>query len=83
MQTVMITLRDQGGRFAYDLELPYDQEAQLLAPQVVQALHAYNRRLELSGTEQLYVPRERRILAPNETLAQVGVRNGDYLVLTR
>ena len=76
MEMVMVTLRDEGHTFAYDLELPYEMEAE-----IVEALHAYNHNLTLSTDSKLYFPHERQLLRPWESLAQAGVHNGDYLVL--
>lgn len=81
MEMVMVTLRDEGHTFAYDLELPYEMEAERLIGQIVQALHAYNHHLTLSPSCKLYLPHERQVLRPCESLAQAGVHNGDYLVL--
>lgn len=83
METVMITIRDEKGSFVYDLELPYDLEAAPLSASIAEALIHYNHRLPLTGKETLYVPRVHRKLQPDETLGQAGVRNGDYIVLTR
>lgn len=80
---IMVTLRDENGTFAYDLELPYDMEAERLTEQIVRALGAYNRKLRFTGSEGLYAPRLRRRLRPCETMEQVGLQNGEYLVLTR
>ena len=46
MEMVMVTLRDEGHTFAYDLELPYEMEAERLIGQIVEALHAYNHNLK-------------------------------------
>ena len=81
MEMVMVTLRDEGHTFAYDLELPYEMESERLIGQIAQALHAYNHHLTLSQSCKLYLPHERQVLRPWESLAQAGVHNGDYLVL--
>lgn len=81
MEMVMVTLRDEGHTFAYDLELPYEMEAERLIGQIAEALHAYNHNLTLSTDGKLYFPHERQLLRPWESLSQAGVHNGDYLVL--
>lgn len=81
MEMVMVTLRDEGHTFAYDLELPYEMETERLIGQIAEALHAYNHNLTLSTDSKLYFPHERQLLRPWESLAQAGVHNGDYLVL--
>lgn len=84
MNAVIVTInfKYENGTKGYDVELPCGVPADRLAAHIAQAVNGYSRRyrLPLSGG-QLYCPRLKRCLAPEETLERAGIWNGDYIIL--
>lgn len=83
MNKAIVTLKDERESFAYDLELPTDLEYEKLIDDIVQTIISYN-------PELLYQTLKTRLIIPKlgmkemqmgETLEQLGVFNGDYLII--
>lgn len=82
METIIVTVTDEKGRFSEDLEVPVGLEAQKLKEDIVQTLEGWRPELCLDSFRlELKAGRSGRILQKNETLEEAGVWNGGYLIL--
>lgn len=83
MNKVIITLQDDNNSFAYDLELPTDLEFEKLIDDIVQTIISYNPNLFYQTMKtSLIIPKlEMKKMQNGETLEQLGVYNGDYLII--
>jgi hypothetical protein len=82
MKQCILTICDQKTKARFDVELPTDLEIEKLLDDLTQALEGYQPSLSwnLSQTA-LWSPRLERQLAPQATLEDEGVWNGDYLYI--
>ena len=83
MSKIIITLTDEKKSFAYDLELPTDLENEKLIDDIVQTIISYNPELMYQTMNtKLYVPKlNMREINKDETLDDLGIFNGDYLII--
>lgn len=83
MNKVIVTLRDDKNSFSYDLELPIDLEFDNLMDDIVQTITAYNPNLmfRTSETKLVFPKLMMREMQSGETLEDLGILNGDYLVI--
>lgn len=83
MRKVIVTLRNDRNSFSYDLELPTDLEFDNLMDDIVQTVIAYNPEVLFKTAEtKLIIPKlGMREMQSGETLEDLGVLNGDYLMI--
>ncbi|MDD6526560.1 MAG: EsaB/YukD family protein [Oscillospiraceae bacterium] len=83
MSKVIITLEDEKKSFSYDLELPTNLEYEKLIDDIVQTIISYNPDLMYQTNEvRLMIPKlNMAAMRDGETLEQLGVLNGDYLII--
>lgn len=83
MNKVIVTLWDDKNSFSYDLELPTDLEFDNLIDDIVQTIIAYNPEVMFRTAEtKLIIPKlMMREMRSGETLKDLGILNGDYLVI--
>ena len=83
MAKIIITLTDEKESFAYDLELPTDLENEKLIDDIIQTIISYNPDLMYQTMRtKLYVPKlNMKEMKNDETLEDLGVFNGDYLII--
>lgn len=82
MDTIIVTVTDKKSSFFQDLEVPTDLTVDKLRDDIVQTLNGYRPELYLdSFSTKIFSGRLGRQLADTETLGEVGVWNGDYLML--
>ncbi|MCH5314365.1 MAG: hypothetical protein J1E81_00520 [Eubacterium sp.] len=83
MSKVIITLTDEKMSFAYDLELPADLEYEKVIDDIVQTIISFNPDLMYQTMKtKLIIPKlNMREMQNGETLENLGVFNGDYLII--
>lgn len=81
MVIVSLSYAAPGGTRTYDMEMPCHIPAQTLAEHICQTLDLYTGGSTGSSRTglRLYCRRLGRALAPQETLEQAGVWNGDHI----
>ena len=81
-ETVIVTVKQPGGRDARDLELPTHVPVATLGPLIVQALGWSSAGNERDGLEFTFKVEDGGItVRPNETLESAGVLTGDVITL--
>lgn len=82
MKNIIVTVADKPGRFQYDMEVSVGQPGRQLAEDMMEVLNGQNPELYLDTRYHcLYLNRLGRILSEKETLAEAGIRNGDYITI--
>lgn len=83
MSKIIVTLTDEKESFAYDLELPTDLENEKLVDDIVQTIISYNPDLMFQTMRtKLIIPKlNMKEMKNDETLEELGVFNGDYLII--
>ena len=77
MHHIMVTIENEQRTIQKDVEMPAHVRLALLRPELL-GLMKVN---ALNTNAKLYSVRLKRVLNDEETLGQVGIWNGDYLVL--
>lgn len=77
MHNIMVTIENEQRTIQKDVEMPAHVRLALLRPELL-GLMKVN---ALNTNAKLYSVRLKRVLNDEETLGQVGIWNGDYLVL--
>lgn len=82
MAQIIITARDRKTGLDFDVEVPNDLEADKLLDDLIQALMGADPNLfwDLYST-RLLNPKTGREIAPDRTLREEGIWNGDYLLI--
>lgn len=84
MKQIIVTVRNESGDYAYDMEIPVDLEAEKLLDDIVQTLNGCDPSLYLqTGHYELFCERKGQALDGERTAEEAGVRNGDFIVLRR
>ena len=79
---IIITLRDAGGNFNYDLEVPTDIPAGMLTENIKEVLAAYDPGLSrVKELSTLYSERLGTEIPAKRTLGSTGIWNGDILII--
>ncbi len=82
MQNMIVTIRNREGSFQYDIEIPTDLNGEKLTDDVMEALNGLRPELCYSPMHHgLFLNRLGRFLQKDETMAQSGIRNGDYITI--
>lgn len=82
MRNIIVTVTDKYNRFAYDVEVPVDQPGMKVTEDVLEVLNECSPELNLNALYHcLHLSRLDRYLKDEETLAQAGVWNGDYITV--
>lgn len=82
MKNIIVTVIDEAGTCACDLELPVDLAEETLLTGVIDTIKHANLSLNLGQEYRIYMNRLQRFLNSGETLYEAGVRNGDYLTIS-
>lgn len=83
MDSIIVTITDKSKSFFYDVEVPTSLETAKLKDDIVETLNGYEPCLHLnSAAICLFCSRINKRLNANETLAEAGVWNGDYITVT-
>jgi uncharacterized ubiquitin-like protein YukD len=84
MKNIIVTVTNDQGNYYYDIEVPVDLTVDKLTDDMVQTLNGYNPSLYLKEHDmELICDRTGHKLEQDKTLEQLGVRNGDYIVMKR
>ena len=79
---IIVTVKKDSPQMNYDMELPTNTRVSKLQQDIREAMAAYRpslaKTLPVCG---LYSERKGEMLAENRTLAELGIRTGDVLVL--
>ena len=79
---IIVTVKKDSPKLNYDMELPTNTRVSKLQQDIREALAAYRPSLaETLPACRLYSERRGEMLAENRTLAELGIRTGDVLVL--
>lgn len=82
MKCIIITVSDKNRRFSVDVEVPTDEPGGKVTENLFEVLNHQDENLRLNTYYHgLYLNRQKKVLNDRETLAQAGVRNGDYLTI--
>lgn len=82
MKNIIVTITDKKNRFVYDMEVPADQPGLKVTEDVMEVLNERSPELYLNAHYHcLYLNRLGRSLSDQETLAEAGVWNGDYITI--
>jgi hypothetical protein len=83
MERVIVTVKRKDEAHVRDLEVPADVEASRLAELVAQALHWESDTAGQPVEYEIMAEPPGRVLAPHESLAEVGAWDGSWLVFRR
>lgn len=82
MKSIIVTISDKNKRFVLDMEVPTDEPGKKVTEDVFEVLNHRDEDLHLNAYYHcLYLNRQKRPIKENETLAQAGVWNGDYITI--
>ena len=82
MKRIVVTITDTHERFACDSEVRAAAPGAQLTKDVMEALAESNPELCFNACSHcLYINRLNRVLSGQESLAQAGARNGDYITV--
>ena len=84
MKKIIVTVTDDRGRFAIDLELPTDVKMNKLGADIVEVLHSVDPACRYDpGCVTFLCSRTEAFLREEDTLEDAGVWNGDLLLIMR
>ena len=83
MSRIIVTLTDRMNSFEYDVEVPTDLIYEELVDDIAQTIMAYNPSLIFKTMKtSLIIPKlGMKKMNQGETLDQIGVLNGDYVII--
>ena len=84
METIIVTLTNTARLFFMDLELPANVQIGKLKADLTEALNEYEPGMLFPSPDrfELVCSRLGKQLSQSETLAESGIWNGDYLIVT-
>lgn len=84
MKNIIVTVRDEGKNYLYDLEIPIDLEAEKLLDDIVQTINGCDPSLYLQAVRsELICERTGKKLEDTQTAEGAGIRNGDFITIRR
>ena len=82
MKHIIVTVSNRQNTFSCDMEVPVDLAGRRLLANMAEVFAVYTPQFHLDDLYcRLYIKRLGRPLEDTESLAQAGVRNGDYLTI--